>query len=288
MRYYGAIEAGGTKFVCAIGDESLNVIKRISIPTTTPEETMEAVKKFFQDYALKAIGIGSFGPIDINESSETYGYITSTPKIAWKNFNFIETIQTNFNIPIAFTTDVNASLYGEYKKGIAKDIQSAVYYTIGTGVGGGAIVGGQIVQGYSHPEMGHMSLKLHKNDQFEGNCTFHNNCLEGLVAGPAIEKRAGKEAKSIDQDDEIWDLVAYYIAQAVYNTALMLSPERIILGGGVMHQEHLLNKIHDAFEAFNNDYIALPKVQDYIVKPSLNDNQGIIGCFALAKNKMNG
>lgn len=286
MKLLGAIEAGGTKFVCAVGDEDLNVIERISIPTTEPSETLPKVIEFFKQYQISSIGIGSFGPIDINKDSDTYGYITSTPKIAWQNFDFIGAVQEHFDVPVAFTTDVNASLYGEYKKGIAKNIDSAVYYTVGTGIGGGAIVKGKIVQGLSHPEMGHMSVKIHKDDQdFEGNCPYHGNCLEGLASGPAIEKRAGISAKEIHENDKDWDIVAYYIAQAALNTELMLSPEKIIFGGGVMHQSHLLIKVHEQFERLNNNYIAVPPVEEYIVTPSLNDDQGIIGCLALALNE---
>nr|WP_263314888.1 ROK family protein [Mammaliicoccus sp. Marseille-Q6498] len=285
MQLYGAIEAGGTKFVCAVGDESLNVIERVSIPTTKPDETMEKVISFFKSYDIVSIGLGSFGPIDINKDSKTYGYITSTPKTAWQNFNFVGAIKENFDIPIAFTTDVNTSLYGEYKKGIAQNVNSAVYYTIGTGIGGGAMMNGQFVQGYSHPEMGHMSIKKHVEDTFEGNCPYHATCLEGLASGPAIEKRSGIKAEYIEEQDIIWDMVAYYIAQAAFNTTLLLSPEKIILGGGVMHQSHLLDKIHTQFEKLNNEYVTTPPVEEYIVKPSLNDDQGIIGCLALAQNE---
>jgi len=286
LKLYGAIEAGGTKFVCAVGDDNLTVIESVSIPTTEPTEMMPKVIEFFKEHDIISIGIGSFGPIDINKESDTYGYITSTPKTAWKNFDFIGAIKEHFDIPVAFTTDVNTSLYGEFKKGIAKDINSAVYYTVGTGIGGGAMVGGKFVQGYSHPEMGHMTVKIHEDDQsFEGKCPFHGNCLEGVASGPAIEKRAGISAKEIKEDSKDWDIVAYYIAQAALNTTLMLSPEKIIFGGGVMHQNHLLSKIHKQFELLNNDYIALPPVEEYIVTPSLNDEQGIIGCLALAQNE---
>lgn len=287
LKLLGAIEAGGTKFVCAVGDDSLSVIERVSIPTTVPSETMPKVIEFFKKHDIASIGIGSFGPIDINKESDTYGFITSTPKTAWKNYDFVGTIKKVFDVPVAFTTDVNTSLYGEFKKGIAKDVNSAVYYTIGTGIGGGAMVGGKFVQGLSHPEMGHMSVKIHEDDHdFAGNCPFHATCLEGLASGPAIEKRAGVSAKDIKEDSNDWNIVAYYIAQAALNTALMLSPEKIIFGGGVMHQTHLLQKVHAQFEALNNNYIALPPAEKYIVKPSLNDDQGIIGCLALAQNEI--
>ncbi|WP_323704016.1 ROK family protein [Mammaliicoccus sp. Dog046] len=288
MKLFGAIEAGGTKFVCAVGDEDLSVKERITIPTTEPSETMPQVIEFFKKYEVDSIGIGSFGPIDINKDSDTYGFITTTPKTAWKHFDLVGTIKQHFDIPVAFTTDVNTSLYGEFKKGIAKDNRSAVYYTIGTGIGGGAMIDGQFVQGLSHPEMGHTSVHIHPDDQqFDGNCPYHGTCLEGLASGPAIEKRAGKSAKDIPETAKDWDIVAYYIAQAAFNTTLMLSPEKIIFGGGVMHQTHLLEKVHQQFTLLNNDYIKLPPVDTYIVTPSLNDDQGIIGCLALARDEFN-
>lgn len=285
MALYGAIEAGGTKFVCAVGDAQLNIVETITIPTTTPEETMVNVQSFFDKHELLTIGIGSFGPIDINKESKTYGFITSTPKTAWKNFDFVGILKAYYDVPIAFTTDVNASLYGEYKAGIAKNVDSAVYYTIGTGIGGGAMLKGRFVEGLSHPEMGHMNISLHKDDQFEGSCPYHQNCLEGMASGPAIEKRVGTEGKFIQEDDEVWDIIAYYIAQAAFNTTLLLSPELIILGGGVMHQHHLLDKIRDQFVEINNSYINLPPIDQYIAEPSLEDKQGIIGCLALAKEE---
>ncbi|EJE4564925.1 ROK family protein, partial [Enterococcus faecium] len=186
---YGSIEAGGTKFVCAISDEEMTIKERVSFPTTTPEETIPLVIDFFKQYQadLAGIGIGSFGPIDIHRDSATYGYITSTPKVAWQNFDFIGTMKKEFPIPISWTTDVNAAAYGEYVFGSGKGLSSVVYYTIGTGVGGGALQEGRFIEGFSHPEMGHMLVVPHPKDDFAGSCPFHGNCLEGMAAGPAIE-----------------------------------------------------------------------------------------------------
>ncbi|APZ50312.1 fructokinase [Jeotgalibaca sp. PTS2502] len=282
---YGSIEAGGTKFVCAVADESLEIIDRVSFPTTTPEETMELVIQFFKGYQdkLEGIGIGSFGPVDIHRNSPTYGFITSTPKLLWQNFDFVGTMKKHFSLPIAWTTDVNAAAYGEYVFGKGKGLSSVVYYTIGTGVGGGAIQEGRFVEGFSHPEMGHMMVVPHKNDSFTGNCPFHGNCLEGMTAGPAIEKRTGKKGQDISPDDELWDMLAYYIAQCAYNTTLMLSPDVIIFGGGVMKQRHMLKKVHQAFEDLMQSYVKTPDLTNYIVTPELEDNAGTIGCLALAK-----
>lgn len=282
---YGSIEAGGTKFVCAVANEELEILERVSFPTTIPEETMGLVIEFFQKYAaeLKGIGIGSFGPIDIHRDSSTYGFITSTPKIPWQNFDFVGSMKKAFSLPIAWTTDVNAAAYGEYVFGKGQGLSSVVYYTIGTGVGGGALQNGQFVEGFSHPEMGHMMVVPHPDDSFKGSCPFHGNCLEGMAAGPAVEKRNGKKGQDIPETDSFWDMEAYYIAQCAYNTTLMLSPDVIIFGGGVMKQRHMVEKVHQAFTKLINGYVKTPPLADYIVTPELEDNAGTLGCLALAK-----
>jgi len=282
---YGAIEAGGTKFVCAIGNDDLEILERVSFPTTTPEETMRAVINFFKRYSdqLESIGVGSFGPIDIHRKSKTYGYVTSTPKIAWQNFDFVGTLKKQLNLPIAWTTDVNAACYGEYISGYGKGLSSVVYYTIGTGIGGGALQNGNFIEGFSHPEMGHMLVKRHSEDNFSGNCPFHQDCLEGMAAGPAIEKRAGVKGQNLSENDPIWEMEAFYIAQCAYNTTLMFSPEVIIFGGGVMKQKQMKEKVQEKFIELINGYVDTPPIEEYIVTPKLADNAGITGCLALAK-----
>ncbi|MCD5002825.1 ROK family protein [Enterococcus saccharolyticus] len=283
---YGSIEAGGTKFVCAIGNESLEIVERVSFPTTVPEETMTQVIDFFNNYKeeLVAIGVGSFGPIDIHQDSETYGFITSTPKLAWQNYDFVGALKAAFDVPVAWTTDVNAAAYGEYVFGNGKGLSSVVYYTIGTGVGGGALQEGRFVEGFSHPEMGHMMVVPHADDDFAGSCPFHGNCLEGMAAGPAVEKRNGRKGQDIPEDDPFWEIEASYIAQCAYNTTLMLSPDVIIFGGGVMKQRHMVEKVHQAFKKLLNGYVKTPELDKYIVTPALEDNAGTLGCLALAKN----
>lgn len=283
---YGSIEAGGTKFVCAIGNESLEIVERVSFPTTVPKETMTQVIDFFNNYKeeLVAIGVGSFGPIDIHQDSETYGFITSTPKLAWQNYDFVGTLKAAFDVPVAWTTDVNAAAYGEYVFGNGKGLSSVVYYTIGTGVGGGALQEGRFVEGFSHPEMGHMMVVPHVDDDFAGSCPFHGNCLEGMAAGPAVEQRNGRKGQDIPEDDPFWEIEASYIAQCAYNTTLMLSPDVIIFGGGVMKQRHMVEKVHQAFKKLLNGYVKTPELDKYIVTPALEDNAGTLGCLALAKN----
>lgn len=285
---YGSIEAGGTKFVCAVGNEKLEILERVSFPTTTPEETMPQVIAFFNQYKddLAAIGVGSFGPIDIRKTSDTYGYITSTPKLAWQNYNFLGAMKAAFDIPMAWTTDVNAAAYGEYAFGNGQGKSSVVYYTIGTGVGAGALQDGKFIEGFSHPEMGHMLVVPHKDDHFEGACPFHGNCLEGMAAGPAVEKRNGRKGQDIPQDDPFWEIEAEYIAQCAYNTTLMFSPEVIIFGGGVMKQRHMVEKVHAAFTRIMQGYVATPAIEEYIVTPALEDNAGTIGCLALAEKAL--
>lgn len=192
----GGIEAGGTKFVCGIGDETGNIIERISFPTTTPEETMKQAISFFKSKELDAIGVGSFGPVDLDETSDTYGYITSTPKLHWDNYNILGELKEHFSIPIAFDTDVNSAALGEMEWGAAQDVDSCIYITVGTGIGVGAIVEGKLLHGMSHPEMGHILVRTHPEDSFTGNCPFHQHCLEGMAAGPAIGKRWGNAQQS--------------------------------------------------------------------------------------------
>ncbi|WP_449620876.1 ROK family protein [Robertmurraya sp. Marseille-Q9965] len=282
----GAIEAGGTKFVCAIGDAQGNIIERIQIPTTVPEETMEEVINFFQKYPIKSIGIGSFGPIDVNVESPTYGYITSTPKTAWKNYPFVQAIRQAFDIPVGFNTDVNAAALGEAKLGAAKGLDSCLYITVGTGIGAGAVVQGKLLQGLTHPEMGHILVRRHPEDHYVGKCPYHKDCLEGLAAGPGIEERWGEKGIQLAVREEVWDLEGYYIAQALMQYILILSPKKIILGGGVMKQRQVFSYIHKHLAELVKGYVQLPELSDYIVSPELGDNAGITGSLMLAQEAL--
>ncbi|HJB24471.1 MAG TPA: ROK family protein [Candidatus Jeotgalibaca pullicola] len=278
----GAIEAGGTKFVCAIGNEKNEIIERVSFPTTTPEETLRSVFNFFDQYSLASIGIGSFGPIDINESSDTYGYILSTPKIPWKNFNFLGAMKERYSIPIGWTTDVNAAALGESKLGAAKGLKNTMYITIGTGIGAGAIVNGELLAGIGHPEMGHLLVRPHDKDGYEGFCPYHGNCLEGMAAGPSINGRLGRAGKDVDVDHEVWGFMSYYIGQALVAYTVILRPERIVLGGGVMNAPGMLEKVKKQFSSLLANYVPIPELDNYLVKPGLGDNAGITGSIILA------
>lgn len=284
---YGAIEAGGTKFVCAISDENFEIKERVSIPTTTPEETLSHVFEFFDQFKLDSIGIGSFGPIDVNKKSATYGYVTTTPKVAWTNFDFLGAVKKRYEIPVGWTTDVNAAALGELKKGAAIGLDSCVYLTVGTGIGGGAVVNGELLAGYGHPEMGHMLVRLHPDESYGGFCPYHGNCLEGIAAGPAIEGRYGVKGRELADKIEVWQMEAYYLAQALMNYTLILSPERIVLGGGVMKQNQLYTLVREEFKKLMAGYVAVPPLEEYIVAPGLGDNAGVTGCLLLAADELN-
>lgn len=279
----GAIEAGGTKFVCAVGTEDGKIIKRMQIPTEIPEKTMPKVIEFFQEHPIDTVGIGSFGPLDLNEKSGTYGYITSTPKPGWINYPFVETVGNALNVPVAFDTDVNAAVWGEFLHRAGKGLDSCLYITVGTGIGAGAVVEGKLLHGLNHPEMGHILLRRHPEDRFEGFCPYHQDCLEGLAAGPAIEKRWGTKGDALPEGHAAWEMEAYYLAQALMQYIFILSPKKIIMGGGVMKQTHLFPLIHREVERLSKGFLILPPMKSYIVAPKLGDDSGIMGALAMAK-----
>lgn len=288
MMYYGAIEAGGTKFVCAVVNENGEFIERLRVNTEVPETTMPQVLAFFKKYRFAAIGIGSFGPIDINRESPTYGNITSTPKKGWAQFPFVKTMKEALNVPVFFSTDVNAAALGEWKLGAGKGLDSCFYMTVGTGIGAGAVVGGKLLEGVTHPEMGHILLRRHPEDKFEGVCPYHKDCFEGLAAGPAIEARWGKKGSELSDTQKVWEIEAYYIAQALMQYILILSPEKIVLGGGVMKQMQLFPLIRQEVKRLLNGYLAVPEIIEnldtYIVPPALGDHAGITGAYVGAKS----
>ncbi|WP_221567074.1 ROK family protein [Alkalihalobacillus sp. TS-13] len=285
---YGSIEAGGTKFVCGIGNENGEILEEITIPTTTPEETLSQVVEFFKGKEIEALGIGSFGPVDLNPESPTYGFITTTPKRHWNNADLVGEMKKHFDVPIGFDTDVNAAALGEMEWGAARGLDSCLYMTVGTGIGVGAISEGRIVHGMLHPEMGHIRVRRHEDDAYEGSCPFHGDCLEGLAAGPAIETRWGQKGVELADRPDVWELEAFYIAQALVNYILVLSPKRLILGGGVMKQKHLFPLVRKHVMKLLNGYIQhaniLEKIDEYIVPPGLGDHAGLCGGIALAKN----
>lgn len=286
---YGALEAGGTKMVCAVGNEKGEILDRVSIPTKTPEETMPEMAAYFADKGIAALGIACFGPIDLNRKSPTYGYITTTPKLAWKNYDICGYFRERLKVPVGFDTDVNGSMLGEATWGCARGLDTAIYITIGTGVGVGVLAGGKLLHGMQHPEGGHILLPVRADDSYGGKCPYHGTCLEGLASGPAIEARWGAPAKELADRDEVWDLEAWYIAHALTDYIMILSPQKIILGGGVMHQTQLMSRIRAYVKEMIGGYLVTKELDDlenYIVLPSLDDNQGIMGALKLGMDEL--
>lgn len=281
VRTYGAIEAGGTKWVCGVG-RGVDDLVTAQIPTTSPEETIGAAINFFRGRDLAALGIGSFGPVNLDRASPHYGYITSTPKRGWQNTDVAGAFHGALNIPVGFDTDVNAAALGESRWGAARDVASCLYLTIGTGVGGGAILDGHLLHGLMHPEMGHIRIPHDRaQDPFPGACPFHGDCLEGLASGPAIQERWGTPAKALPLDHPAWRLEARYLALAVANFVFTVSPARVILGGGVMEQRQLLGMIRSELQEIVNGYIQLP--EQFVVPPGLGNRSGVLGALALAE-----
>ncbi len=281
----GGLEAGGTKFVCAVGTGPDDIRALERFPTTTPEETLGRVINFFrrQPEPIAALGIGSFGPVDPDPSSPTYGYITTTPKPGWAHTDVAGTLRRALSVPVAFDTDVNAAALGEQRWGAGRGLHTFVYLTIGTGIGGGVIVNGHRHHGHQHPEIGHLFVPRLPGDNRPGHCPFHGNCLEGLASGPAIAVRWGRPAPELPADHPAWDEVAHYLAFGLANLILTLSPQRLILGGGVMHQTHLFPRIRRHVATCINGYVALPDLDTFIVPPALGDRAGVLGALALAE-----
>ncbi|UOQ94583.1 ROK family protein [Halobacillus shinanisalinarum] len=283
----GAIEAGGTKFVCAIGNEQGDIFEKTVIPTEHPDVTMPAVYQFFKGKGIERIGIGSFGPIDVNQQSDSYGTIQNTPKIDWVDFPLAKRLADQLNVSVKVDTDVNVAALSEAEWGNATDVDSCLYITVGTGIGAGAIVNGTTLNGLSHPEMGHIVVKRHEDDSFAGACPYHNDCLEGMASGPALEKRWGKAGQELADDEKVWEIEAHYLAQALVNYIYILSPEQIIMGGGVMQQEHLFdlirkNVIESLAGYVSSPFLSAENIDRYIVPPGLTDEAGIKGALLLA------
>ena len=291
---YGGIEAGGTKFVCAVGTGPDDVRTMVRIATTTPAETLRRTIEFFREQSrrdhLAAIGIGSFGPVDPNPASPTFGYITTTPKPGWGRTDFAGTIQRALGVPVGFDTDVNVAGLGEHRWGAAQGLDDFIYLTIGTGIGGGGLVNGKLMHGLIHPEMGHIRIPHDWNvDPYAGFCPYHGDCWEGLAAGPAIELRWGQKAEHLPEDHPAWNLEARYLALALANLICTLSPQRVILGGGVMDQPRLLPQVQLQTQELLHGYVRAPEIlQDighYIVAPSLGKRAGVLGALAFAQQQ---
>lgn len=288
----GAVEAGGTKIVCGIGNASGEVLERVSFPTEQPEQTIERIVDYFRDKDVAAIGYGSFGPINIDAASPQYGYVTTTPKPGWSNYPVLPELKKAIDVPFGWDTDVNAAALGEATWGAAQGLDSCLYYTIGTGVGVGVYLEGRLTHGLVHPEGGHVLTRLYPGDTFKGVCPYHGNCLEGVAAGPAIQARWGVKADQLPADHEAWEIEAYYLGQAIASAVLLVSPKRVILGGGVMHQLQLFPLIREQVRRNLNGYVSASAIADhidgYIVPPGLGDNAGLCGSLALGLRALQG
>jgi len=281
------IEAGGTKFVCGVGTDQGEILERVSFPTTTPDETISHTIDYLlsirNQFPWQSIGLASFGPIDLHRDNPTYGFITSTPKLAWQQTNIVGILELSLATQVYFDTDVNAAALAEQRWGAAKGKESVVYITVGTGIGGGALVNGKLVHGILHPEMGHMPIR--SMSDFQGICPFHKSCLEGLASGPAMQARWGVPAEQLPSDHPAWQEEADHLAQGLVSIITILSPGIIVLGGGVMNQAHLLPLVRRSVQHLLNGYISVPEitkhVDQYIVPAGLGSNAGLLGAMAL-------
>jgi fructokinase len=291
MSIYGGIEAGGTKFVCAVGTGPDDLRAETRFPTTTPQETIGQAIAFFEEHAgeepLAAIGIASFGPVDPNPDSPTFGYITTTPKEGWAHTEFASRIRRALGVPVGFDTDVNGAALGEHSWGAAQGLDTFIYLTVGTGIGGGGLVNGRPMHGLIHPEMGHVRLPRHPNDSFPGVCPYHSDCLEGMATGPALEERWRQRPETLPADHPAWEMEAHYLAYGLVNFICTLSPQRIVMGGGVMEQDQLFPMIRHKVQTLLNGYVQSPtileQIDTYILPPGLGKQAGVLGAMALAQ-----
>ncbi len=293
MTLYGGIETGGTKINCMIASHPNDIRASITIPTTSPEQSLEQVVNFFKEQKKAglepaAIGLGSFGPVDLDPQSPAFGSVTSTPKPGWQNVPLLQILKNELMLPMVFDLDVTAAAVGELTWGAGNGLKSLIYLTVGTGIGGGVIADGKPLRGLVHPELGHIPLRRDpQNDPFTGMCPFHGDCLEGLAAGPAMERRWGSRAEYLPADHPAWRLEAHYLAQALWVFIVCFSPQRIILGGGVMSQTGMFPLIRKETLQMLNGYVQSPRILNemdaYIVAPGLGSKAGILGCVAMAK-----
>ncbi len=287
-KLYGGIEGGGTKFNCAVGSGPDHIVDEIRIPTSTPVETVQHICDFFAPHLgqLHGIGLGSFGPVDVDPASPTFGYITTTPKPHWTHTNILGMLSEKINLPFAIDMDVVTAALGEAKWGASKDDSHSLYLTIGTGIGGGYIVDGKPLRGLTSLETGHIRIPHNRElDPFRGSCPFHEDCFEGLASGPSIEARFGQRAETLGDDHPFWQIEASYIAHALVNYILTLSPKRIIIGGGVMQNQFMFPAVRGKVQELMNHYIGhetlTKKIDQYIVPPALGSRSGVLGAIAL-------
>ncbi len=288
---YGGIEAGGTKWVCAVTENPGQLAETETFPTTSPDETLSRAIGFFtRSGPVDAVGVGAFGPLDLHMSSPTWGSITTTPKPGWANTHLVSALQDGLGVPVALDTDVNAAALGEWRWGATAGLDTFCYITVGTGIGGGAIVNSHIVHGLLHPEFGHMRIPHDRSrDPFAGSCPYHGDCLEGLASGEAIRRRWGRAAEDLT-DPAAWEIEAEYLALALVNVICLLSPQRVVVGGGVAKQPMLLPLARRRLSGLLGGYLSVPeltqpeKLDGYVVAPRLDGSSGVIGALEMARD----
>lgn len=288
MPLLGSIEGGGTKINCAVGYEDGTIVKQMQFATTTPEENMAQMVAFFQENRVETIGIGFFGPVAVNKNSKDYGRLLETPKLGWRRYPLLQTLKEQLEIPLVLHTDVTVSCLGEASFGAGQGDHLVLYVTIGTGIGGGITVHGQLSDSAHHPEMGHVTVQRVKGDVLESVCPFHENCFEGLASGPALEKRWGRKGIDLEPSHPAWDMEADYIAQGLLQMIFALAPDRVIVGGGVMKQAHLIEKVREKVKQQLNGYLyydGLKNIDALIVPPQLGDDAGLVGGLVLAQQE---
>jgi fructokinase len=285
--YFAVIEAGGTKFNCAVVDASRRIMAEQRIATTTPEETLGKTVQFFKDCTVKGfrfnkMGIGSFGPLDLNTASPAFGHITATPKPYWSNTPLVSYLSNALDCEINIDTDVNAAALGEYRWGAAQNCSVVIYITVGTGVGGGVVINGKPLHGLIHPEIGHMHIG--EIEDIQGACPFHGSCVEGMASGTSMAKIWQTDAAQLPQEHRAWDIEARVLARLCHNLMVSFSPQKIVLGGGVMQQPFLLPVVQKYTLKSLADYVQFPTgtdITDIIVRPGLQDKSGLFGALAL-------
>jgi fructokinase len=290
-KLFGGVETGGTWCVCALGTGPEDIREYEQFRTSSPEETLARIVDFFRSHpGADAIGVGSFGPVDADRSSPTWGYVTTTPKPGWAHTSLAAVLNDALGVPVGFDTDVGTAALGEYRWGAGRALSSLCYLTVGTGIGAGLVIEGRPVRGLVHPEVGH--IRVPKLDSFAGVCPVHGDCWEGVASGPALAKRWSRPPEDLPDDHEAWGVEAEYLALGILSIVYVASPERVIVGGGVMQREGLLADVRERLAQLNAGYLDSPmlgdRVNEYLVAPELGDRAGVLGAIALAELELSG
>jgi len=286
---YGGVETGGTWCVCALGSGPGELLAEEQFPTASPPETLERIIDFFRAQPTPAaIGVGSFGPVDADPDSPSWGQVTTTPKPGWQRTAVASVIRDRLGVPVAFDTDVNAAALGEHRWGAGREVGSLCYLTVGTGIGAGLVIGGRPLRGLVHPEVGHLRIPHDRQrDPFPGSCPVHGDCWEGLAAGPALAARWNTRPEELPDDHPAWALEADYLAAGIVNIVLVVSPGRIIVGGGVLDHPPMIALTRRRVTELLAGYLETPllgaDIGSYIVPPALGDDAGVLGAIALAR-----